>query len=89
MTELFKEGVITFDPALKEEMLALFGIVPDKDGYLVDKDEPWNTCDDDEGNRIHISEFAGLIRGTHGELIIIKSDLPSLIRLLDKLKGGT
>jgi hypothetical protein len=85
MTDLFKNGVITFDKSLRLQMLDLVGITTDKIGFLIFKNNGDYIKKD--GNPIHIDNFAGVMKGKSGELEVITSDIGSLIEITDKLKG--
>lgn len=80
-------GLITFDPELKSEILDMFGMIPDKDGYIIKKDSPYNMVTNQYGDRVHINDFAGIKKGKRGNIILIKSDIVSLIKLTDELNG--
>jgi hypothetical protein len=82
---MMKQEIITFDKNSKKEILDMFGKTTDSEGYLVDKDNTEKRVTDC-GRPIHIDEFAGVMKGLHGNPIFIKGDLPSLIELSDKLK---
>lgn len=82
MIAKFQEGTITFDVSLKEEMLSCFGKTIDDEGYIVEKDHPDQRVITLDGNPITLEEFAGIRKGSE---IYLKSDLPSLIELLDTL----
>jgi hypothetical protein len=83
MISKFQEGVITFDASTKEEMLSCFGKTVDKEGYIIEKDFPEQRVITPEGDLISIEEFAGIRKGSE---IYLKSDLPSLIKLLDVIR---
>ena len=80
----FPNGVITFSESVKFEILAMFKIFPDKDGYLTHNGVRIQTP---EGEDIRGEEFAGM--WTHpktGKTIYIKNDIPHLIELMDAMK---
>lgn len=79
-----KHGVITFDESLKEEMLSIFGIIVDDDGYLAENKQP-NELILVDGRPIRIDEFAGVI-SKDGKPVVLRNDLPSLIEASDLLK---
>jgi len=83
MVSIFSEGVITFDASLKEEMLKCFGKTVDSEGYIVEADNPSQRVVTTSGEEIPLSEFGGIVKGSER---YIKSDLPSLIELLDTLE---
>ena len=80
MSPLFQEGIITFDAASKREILSYFGKTTDQDGYIIEAENPTQRVITPEGEEITIEEFAGIRNGSE---IYIKSDLPSLIELID------
>ncbi|MDD5143426.1 hypothetical protein [Methanoregula sp.] len=80
MSSLLQEGVITFDAASKQEILSFFGKTIDSDGYLIEADNPAQRVITPDGEDITLEEFAGIRKGSE---IYIKSDLPSLIELID------
>ncbi|GEM_PF-471268 len=82
MTLKFQRGVITFDEASRREVLSFFGKTIDSEGYLVEIENPNLKVITQEGEEIKEEEFAGIRNGSE---IYIKSDLPSLIELIDKL----
>lgn len=83
MSTLFKEGVITFDTASKREILSFFDKTVDEDGYIVEADDPTQRVITPDLEEIKEEEFAGIRKGSE---IYIKSDLPSLIELVDALQ---
>ena len=64
-------------------MLELMGITIDSEGYIVSEGKRILAFDD--GKEILYAEFAGMWKGKNGQMIYFKSDLPSLIRALDKI----
>ena len=82
MSTILQEGIITFDAASKQEILSFFGKTTDKDGYIIEADNPTQKVITPDGEDITIEEFAGIRNGSE---IYIKSDLPSLIELIDKI----
>jgi hypothetical protein len=80
-----KRPTITFDKGAQKEVLEMIGITYDSEGYLVLDGKRILAFDD--GKEIHKSEFAGMWKGKNGQMIYFKSDLPSLIRALDKING--
>ena len=83
MISVFQKGVITFDESTKEEILSCFGKTIDKEGYIVERDNPEQRVTTPEGDFVPIQEFAGIRKGSE---IYLKSDLPSLIKLLDVIR---
>ena len=76
-------NVITFDSDVKKEILSIFGKSVDKDGFLVDNDDPTRRVLSAEGEPVKLREFAGIKKGS---LIFVKSDIISLIKLSDELQ---
>jgi len=72
---------ITFEESAKETILSFFDKTVDKEGFIVEKDTGQRVITPD-GDEIRLEEFAGIGKGG----IFVKSDLPSLINLLDRLK---
>ena len=75
--------LITFDESAKETMLSFFDKTVDKEGFIIEK----NTCQrviTPDGEEIRLEEFAGIGKGG----VFIKSDLPSLVDLLDTLDNN-
>lgn len=83
MSEVFKEGVITFDSESKRDILSFFGKSLDEEGYIVETDNPSQRVITPDHEEITLNEFAGIRKGSE---IYIKSDLPSLIMLIDSLQ---
>jgi hypothetical protein len=77
-------GIIIFEKSAVPEMLDIFGITVDAEGYLVKKEDP--SVKIVNNGPIHISDFAGISKGNCGELIYLKNDIGSLIELVDKIK---
>jgi len=73
---------ISFDDSLVPNVIGAFGNKMDKEKYLVDKNSAQRVLSPD-GDYIHISEFAGITKGSR---VYIKSDIPSLIDFVDKRK---
>ncbi|MBI3317916.1 MAG: hypothetical protein HYZ90_02040 [Candidatus Omnitrophica bacterium] len=73
---------ITFDKAAKHYILEAFGLGLDKEGYIVERDNPSQKVLTVDGDEITEGEFAGIKKGS---LLFFKSDLPSLIELADRL----
>jgi hypothetical protein len=80
MSTNLQEGVITFDAASKQEILSFFGKKIDDEGYIIEADNPTQRVITPDGENITLEEFAGIRKGSE---IYIKSDLPSLIELID------
>jgi hypothetical protein len=80
MSTSLQEDVITFDFESKRKILSFFGKTIDEDGYLIEEDNPDQRVITPDGDDITLDEFAGIRKGSE---IYIKSDLPSLIELID------
>ena len=78
-----KRPVISFDKSAQKDVLKAMGITTDAEGYLISEGKRVLAFDD--GKEILYTEFAGMWRGKNGQMIYFKSDLPSLIRALDKI----
>ena len=72
--------LITFEESAKETILSFFDKTVDNEGFIVEKDTYQRVITPD-GQEIRLEEFAGIGKGG----VFIKSDLPSLIDLLDTL----
>lgn len=75
--------VITFEESAKKEVLSFFDKTVDDEGFIIEKDDPTQRVITPEGEEVKFEEFAGIRKGSE---IFIKSDLPSLFDLMDKLK---
>jgi len=75
-------NVITFDSTAKRFILDIFDIAIDAEGYLVEKNNPKQRVLSN-GEDVREEDFAGV---ENGSIVILKSDLPSLIDLSDRLK---
>jgi len=76
---------ITFDKSAKEQMLDIFDKAVDSEGYIVEKGDMKQRVLMPNGEHIHIDEWAG-VRPARNGVAFIKTDLPSLIELLDFMK---
>ena len=75
--------IVEFDVSAKNDILAFFNKTTDTEGYIVEKDNPAQRILADDGEEINLEKFAGITKGSE---IFIKSDLPSIIRLSDRLR---
>jgi len=80
MSTKLRGGFITFDASSKQEILSCFGKTTDQEGYIIEVENPTQRVITPDGEDITIEEFAGIRNGSE---IYIKSDLPSLIELID------
>lgn len=83
MIAKFQEGIITFDASAKLDILSCFGKTVDAGNFVVEKDDITQRVLTRDGEEIILKDFAGIKKGSE---IYIKSDLPSLIELLDSLE---
>lgn len=75
--------IIEFDTSAKNDILAFSNKSIDAEGYVVEKDNPTQKVLAIDGEEIKIDKFAGITKGSE---VFIKSDLPSLIRLADRVQ---
>jgi hypothetical protein len=75
---------INFDNSTVDFILDAFDKARDSEGYVVEKSNPSQRVLTDEGVEIKADEFAGVVKGSE---VYFKSDLVSLIKLSDRLKG--
>jgi len=76
---------VTFEESAKEDILDIFDIIIDDEGYLVEKDNPEQRVLTPNGEEILKEEWAGIYRGYY-----IKNDIISLMKLskeMNKNKG--
>ena len=76
---------ITFDKSAKDFVLKTFNKTTDEEGYIVEKDNPKQRVLTSDGEEIKMEEFACIKKGSEK---YIKSDIVSLIKLSDELRGG-
>jgi hypothetical protein len=74
--------VITFEKSAKELILSFFDKTIDEEGFIVETDDRTQRVITPDGEEITLDEFAGIRKGSE---IFIKSDLPSVIELVDKI----
>ena len=72
---------ITFDEAVKKEILDILNKSVDKDDLIVEKDNPNQRVLTFDGEEITLDEFGGVQRGSE---VFIKNDIISLMRLSKK-----
>jgi len=75
--------VITFENSAKDVILSFFDKTVDKEGFIVEKEDMTQRAITPDGEEITLEEFAGIRKGSE---IFIKSDLPSIIDLVDKIE---
>jgi len=73
---------IIFDKSATDFILETFDKTVDKEGYIIEKDDPKQRVLTSDAQEIKKDELAGIRKGSE---IFVKSDLPSLIQLLDDL----
>jgi len=73
---------LTFDKEVKQDILALYGKAIDKEGFIIEKDNPSQRVLTPKGEEIHISEWGGIVKGSEE---FIKDDAFVLIELAKKL----
>lgn len=83
MIAKFQNGITTFDASAKLEILSCFGKTVDEGNFVVEKDDSTQRVLAYDGDDITLKNFAGIRKGSE---IYLKSDLPSLIELLDSLE---
>lgn len=74
--------VITFEESAKKEILSIFDKTFDDEGYIVEKSDMTQRVVTLDGEEIPLEEFAGIRKGSE---IFIKSGLPSIIDIIDKV----
>jgi hypothetical protein len=74
---------ITFEKSLSVDMLSIFGVVPDEEGYAIDRNTRLRILAFD-GKEFTMKEFAGVVKGKNGEVVFLKSDIGSLIEAKER-----
>ncbi len=74
---------ITFTEESKSDILELFGKTIDDEGYIVETENVNQKVLTTKGEEIHISEWAGVMRGSEA---FVKSDAFSLMEIAKKLE---
>ena len=72
---------ITFDKAIKKDILLLLDKVVNEDDSVVEKDNPNQKVLAFDGQELTLEEFGGVQKGSE---VFIKQDLVSLMRLSKK-----
>lgn len=75
------KGTITFEKSAKRQILGLFGLIVDAQGFIIEKGSCKKICSP-EGDHLQLRDFAGF---KNGSMVFIKSDITSLINLSDTL----
>ena len=68
---------MVFDASARDFVLEAFNKVLDPEGYVVEKNDQKHRVLTPSGDEIHVSEFAGVRKGS---VVFIKSDIVSLIQ---------
>jgi len=76
-----KDALIVFDKSVKKEILDILNKTVDKDGLIVEKDNPEQKVLTFDGQEISQDEFGGVQKGSE---VFIKNNLVSLMRLSKK-----
>lgn len=74
---------VSFSDDAKEDILALYGKKIDGEGFLVESENTQQRVLTKGGEEIHITEWAGIVKGSEE---FIKSDTFSLMQLARKLE---
>lgn len=74
---------ITFEKSLSTYILSIFGIIPDEEGYAIDKNTRKRIYAFD-GKEFTVKEFAGVVKGKNGEVVFLKGDIGSLIEAKER-----
>lgn len=69
---------ITFDSSVKKDILDFLDKTVNKEGFIVEKQNPEQKVLTFDGQEISLEEFGGVKRGSE---VFIKNDLVSLMRL--------
>lgn len=75
---------ITFDNSAKKFILETFDKTIDLEGFIVEKSNPSQRVLTPDGQELREDEFAAIKKGSE---IYIKSDLISLVRLVDQIEN--
>lgn len=73
---------VSFSDDAKEDILALYGKKIDTEGFIVELEDTKQRVLTKNGEEIHITEWAGIVKGSEE---FIKSDTFSLMQLARKL----
>jgi len=74
---------VTFTEESKSDVLELFGKTLDDEGYIVEIDNLNQRVLTPKGEEIHISEWAGVMKGSEA---FVKSDIFSLMEIAKKIE---
>lgn len=78
-----KLSQVTFKEESKSDVLELFGKTLDEEGYIVEIDNVNQRVLTPRGEEIHISEWAGVMKGSEA---FVKSDTFSLMEIAKKIE---
>jgi len=78
-----KLSQVTFTEESKTDILELFGKTLDDEGYIVEIDNADQRVLTPKGEEIHISEWAGVMKGSEA---FVKSDMFSLMEIAKKIE---
>ncbi|MEA3378049.1 MAG: hypothetical protein U9Q69_00260 [Nanoarchaeota archaeon] len=78
-----KLSQVTFKEESKLDVLELFGKTLDEESYIVEIDNVNQRVLTPKGKEIHISEWAGVMKGSE---VFVKSDTFSLMEIAKKIK---
>ena len=73
---------ITFDKTASKFVLEAFDKTTDKEGNIIEKSNPKQKVLTQDGQEITEEEFGGIVPGS---TIFVKNDLPTIVKLSDKL----
>ena len=77
-----KPTVVSFNQSMKKSIIASLGYDINTEGYLVERDNPTQKVLTLDGIEVTEKNFAGV---KHGSVLVFNSDLPSLIKLSDRM----
>lgn len=77
------EKIITFEKEAKLKILEAFNKTIDENNYIVEQENPLQKVLTIDGEELKLEDFAGIRKGSE---IFIKSDLVSIINLVDFLQ---
>ena len=72
------KGMITFDKSMTPEILDIFGMTVNDNGFIICYKSGKNVFNT-YGKVVHVDDFAGLRKNKDGKLIVITKDVSSLI----------
>jgi hypothetical protein len=81
---MYMKRIITFNKNAKTFILDSFNKAIDKEGYIVEKDNPSKRLIASDGEPLTLDDFVGIRKGS---LVFYKSDINSLINLADIIQA--